>query len=245
MRSLWIIGAVFVLGCSGKIDSGADASSPGDAGSDGSVVTTTGLAGTWVGYVESYKFGDGSDAVTMTLSDTGVGTTFFGSGPALPPPTDPDVGYPPSGVDPREGFDFTNLQPTFAAPRLTLSISSNEVHKKWCEIQTVIYPAYNAESDGGCGPLLGYNCLPNAATQGGSPCFWSSCDHPTWTQVDCGKMTLCGSMGGVCSCTSTSCTVATPTAGNIAFDVQLSGNKLDGSVTGLDGGTLNVHLTRQ
>ncbi len=246
MRTLLLFVAAFSVGCSGKIDdpdASVDAATAEASTSDSPAASA--LSGTWVGYVESFKFGDGSGAVTLVLDGSGAGTTFFGPGPALAPPTDPEIGYPPE-ADARENFAFTNLSPTFAAPRLTVSVAPGEVHKTWCELQTTVYPMYNSESDGGCGPLLGYGCLPNAATQGnGSSCAWSSCDHPNWTTIDCGKLALCSMGGGACQCAQTSCTVNLPPSGSIAFDVQLAGNSLDGSVTGLDGSVHNVHFTRQ
>ena len=234
-----------LVGCSGKLDSDGDASTAYDAGAGSDATSTNGLAGTWVGYIESFKFGDGSDAVTLTLTDTGSGTTFFGPGPALPTPTNPDLGWPPGGADPHENFAFTNLGPTFAAPRLTFSTASGEIYTQWCNI-VPSYPFYNGASDGGCGALMGYACLPNSATQSGnSGCSYMPCDQSTWTPVDCTKLGLCSMGGGVCQCTQTGCTKTLPPAGNVAFDVQLSGNKLDGSVTGLDSQVHNVHLTRQ
>ena len=251
MRALLSLIAVVCLGCSGKIDGDTDASpdaSSVDSPASSDSPAPSGLAGTWVGYVESFKFADGTDAVKLVLDDTGAGTTFFGPGPALTPPTDPDVGYPPggadAGVDARENFAFTNLSPKFAAPRLTLSVSQGEIYKQWCELQTKIYPVYNGQSDGGCGNLLGYGCLPNVAFEFGQTCSWTSCDQPNSQPVDCNKLDLC-KFPSICRCTSTSCTVPPPPSGNIAFDVQLSGNSLDGSVSGLDGQVHNVHFTRQ
>lgn len=221
------------------------------------------LSGTYTGYVESYQFPDGSDVVVMKLgfASTGAitGTVFFGSSPALPPATDPNVGYPPglgsspTGLQqiPVEGFDFTVLGGTYSAPRVQLSIEQQEIWKHWCEIQTTIYPVDNgnATPDGGCGAPLGYGCLPNAATMGGgSSCAISWCQQPAWTPVDCGKLQLCMGLRSVCTCTATSCTIPTPSKGDIAFDMQLASGALDGSVTGLtaNGGSqvYNVHLKR-
>jgi hypothetical protein len=231
---------------------------PPDAGqttSDGGGQTNP-LSGTYKGYIESFMFPDGSDTVVMTLSfaaDGAVtGTVFFGDGPALAPPTDPNVGYPPgfSGDTPGaplEGFDFTVLKGTYAAPpRVHLQVDPAEQWKQWCELQTTIYPEYNSTSDGGCGVLLGYGCLPNAVTQFGSSCAWGpSCQQPAVTPVDCGKLALCGPLGP-CECTATSCTVQVGPTGSVAFDMQLASGSLNGSTTGIERSqALNVHLTRQ
>lgn len=227
---------------------------PGDAAANP-------LSGTYTGYIESYQFPDGSDTVVMTLDFTSsgaiTGTVFFGSGPALPAATDPNVGYPPGLASPTqlqqfplEGFDFTILGGAYSAPRVQLSIDQREMWKHWCEIQTTIYPVDNGNApDGGCGTPLGYGCLPNAATMGGgNTCAISWCEQPAWTPVDCGKLQLCMGIGGICTCTATACTVPVPAKGGIAFDMQLASGALDGSVTGLstNGGSqvYNVHLKR-
>ncbi len=264
----------------GPGDGGGDASHDGTAGgesggpSDGAPTGDgTGadassplpLSGTYVGYIESFSFPDGSDAVSMTLVFAGDGTVTgsitFGDGPPLPPPTDPDVGYPPGLVTtpgmalpfepPVEGFAFTALQASYAAPRVRAQLDPREVWKQWCQLQTTIYPQYNGDSDGGCGALEGYGCLPNAGFGGledagpDGGCGWYSCQQP-WTPIDCGKEALCLPNGSPCTCTATSCTVVVGTTGAVSFDMQLASGHLDGSVTGIEASqVLNVHLTRQ
>jgi hypothetical protein len=246
-----------VLGCSGKAGTTDNGGTPQDAGDDvaSDDAGSSPLSGTYKGYIESYMFPDGSDTVVMALmfaSDGSItGTVFFGDGAPLAPPTDPNVGYPPGyngpPGDPRgmEGFAFTALDGSYAAPRARLGIQPTEMWKQWCEIQTTIYPQYNGTTDGGCGNFLGYGCLPNAATMCCSNCQWSSCDHPAWTNIDCEKLRLCGELPVTCVCTSTSCTVPLTPPGNVAFDMQLVAGALSGSVSGLGNSVLNVHLTRQ
>jgi hypothetical protein len=194
--------------------------------------------------------------MNLVFADDGTvtGTVYFGAAAPLPPATDPNVGYPPGfGASlggpglPRvslEGFDFTVLAGSYAAPRVQLSISQTEIWKRWCEIQTVIYPVDNGNApDGGCGDFLRYGCLPNATTMFGSSCAISWCQNPASIPVDCGKMALCGPPG-VCTCTATGCTVPPSTKGDVAFDMQAASGAMNGSVTGLDGQLHNVHLTR-
>jgi hypothetical protein len=243
--------------------SGASGSSSGGSGSSSGAGANP-LSGTYTGYIESFQFADGSDVVVMKLSfatdGTVTGTVYFGTGSPLPPPTDPNVGYPPGfGPAPNnmpigayEGFDFTVLAGSYAAPRLKVSLDPNEVWKQWCGMQTVIYALDNGDNpDGGCGTPLGiYGCLPNAGfSVMGSTCTIQWCQQPTGMTVDCGKMALClgGAAGGdVCTCTATSCTVPTPPMGSVAFDMQLTSGSLDGSVTGLKppSQVYNVHLNR-
>ncbi|HEY4392953.1 MAG TPA: hypothetical protein VGP64_02775, partial [Polyangia bacterium] len=54
-------------------------------------------AASWDGFAETYTFSpDGSDRVRLTLDASGQGTLEIGDAALLPPPTDPNVGYPPS-----------------------------------------------------------------------------------------------------------------------------------------------------
>jgi hypothetical protein len=57
---------------------------------------------------------------------------------------------------------------------------------------------------------------------------------------DCGKWMLCSGFGSVCNCNAASCTVDL-TYGETAFDMKLSGDHLDGSITASNP---NVHFTR-
>src|SRR5262245_9474401 len=64
-------------------------------------VTTSGnqvsdYAATWDGYAEAFTFEDGSDRVRLTIHANGEGTIEVGDSAPLPPPTDPNVGYPPT-----------------------------------------------------------------------------------------------------------------------------------------------------
>jgi hypothetical protein len=252
--------AALVLGCSGhvvELGTSGDGGG-GGGGDDGGSSGVNPLSGTYKGYIESFKFPDGSDTVIMSLTfaDDGkvTGTVFFGDSPALAPPTDPNLGYPPGytglpdpGRSTLESFAFTVLGAIYASPRVTLGFDANELWKAWCGTQTTIYPKYNGESDGGCGPLIGYGCLPDIGYgQGTGGCTWYSCDQPANTPVDCGKLALCGGQGpNPCTCTATSCTVSAPVTPGITFDMQLVSGALDGSEQGIGGSALNVHLVKQ
>ncbi|HEY8091570.1 MAG TPA: hypothetical protein VIF09_27080, partial [Polyangiaceae bacterium] len=151
VAALWSLGAALtVAACGGqKVDlGGGDGGNAGDdtgpEGGDGA----SPLSGTYKGYIESFKFPDGSDTVVMTLAfatdGTVTGTVFFGDGPALAPPTDSDVGYPP-GLESQgqptlpddllEGFAFTVLTGKYPSPRLTLGVDPGELWKQWCGLQ--------------------------------------------------------------------------------------------------------------
>jgi hypothetical protein len=157
--------------------------------------------------------------MTLTFATDGAvtGTVFLGGAAPLAPPTDPNVGYPPGFLE------------TFPPDQ---SISTLEGFAF-----TVL---------GGCGPLIGYGCLPNVGSQQeNSVCSWISCSTSTYTPIDCGKLALCGGMGpNPCTCTATACTVPPPASPGVTFDMQLSAGALDGSESGIGGGVLNVHLVK-
>ncbi|MGH7440331.1 MAG: hypothetical protein ACRENE_31950 [Polyangiaceae bacterium] len=231
-----------------------------DAAADGPPVVANDaaanvLSGTYKGYIESFQFPDGSDVIDMNLTFPGNGTVtgsvYFGSGTPLSPPTDPNVGYPPgittaAPVSLFEGFAFTVVGGTYSPPRVQLSIYSKELWKQWCELQTTTYPVYSTESDGGCGALIGYACVPNGGFSGSAAgCIVGGpqCVDASPISVDCGKYGLCFRLDAVCTCTSASCTVSPMNPGDVAFDMQLTPGSLNGSVTGLDTQLHNVHLT--
>jgi hypothetical protein len=217
------------------------------------------VSGVWQGYIESYMLPDGSDTLTMTLaaqSDGSVtGTVVVGSASSPPPPTNPDVGYPPSinwsmpgpsSAFPGEGFVYTLVNGTFDGTRFRGGVVLRELWKAWCGLQQHIY---GVQPDGGAP----YACLPNLGCGEGNngQCFLSS---PTgMTPVDCGKMALCHPCGGsfiqgagpfgVCDCTATACTIDL-TQPDLSFDAQVVGGHLDGSTSGFIDNH-NIHLTHQ
>lgn len=120
-----------------------------------------------------------------------------------------------------------------AGKRLTFSISTREVFKAWCELQTTIY-------DGGPSAPDHWSCLPNWGFSSGSVCTQT---NPVTKEVvprDCGKLYLCA-MSMVCQCTATKCT--TRVDGDVSFDIALAGDEATGSTTGRFE-SHNVHFTR-
>lgn len=246
-----LFGCLAMVACNGStLDLGA-----GDASTD----TTRGHAPVlWSGYLENYNLMSGSDHVALSLvvgpDESVTGTVFFGDPPPLDAPTDPEKGYPPSAAgigggllggvstlsDVVEHFDFTILAGKLDGQRLTLSLVRTELWKKWCELQTTIYPLYNYVPDGGTGPLVGYGCLPNS----GSSATNGACTFGD-ASVDCVKLALCDAPARTCTCTQSACTVdVSPMSADIKFDLQLTGDAGMGSVTGLSSTPINVHLQR-
>ena len=204
------------------------------------------LVGTWQGYAEAFTFHSGSDTIVLVFAKAAdgsiQGTVTYGQGTPPPPPTDPNVGYPP-GTDWGqndttwliEGFPFAVTHPAFDGSRLQLHTFSHEAWKSWCELQTPTGAGY---------PCGSYGCLPNWDSMGNPSTQTILTDRSTGATmtVDSGKWVLCN-YSPTCDCSSTSCTVDMTTQGDGSFDMQLSGSKLDGPMSG-EQGKANVHFTR-
>jgi hypothetical protein len=236
-------------GGSGGIPAGGGASATGGGsgagggsatgGTGGGVVEPGPFTGTWKGYVENYTFSDNTDVVTIFLDAVQsqvAGHVMFGDSAPLPPPTDPNVGYPPGAISggpapdikATPGFYYTIVNGSFDGERLKFDVSLNELVKQWCEMQAPIVDDVNAGM---------YHCTPNWS--GGSidgKCFLDNPDTGQKDFYDCAKVALCMF---TCQCTAQSCSV--DLNGGPTFDMQLVPPNADGSVDGL-GGLHNVHL---
>jgi hypothetical protein len=247
--------------------SDATASMPTDA------PTASLLDGVWTGYIENYMFPSGTNVVTMTLSLSGsfetfggsltnivTGTMVFGSGKAPPPATDPNVDYPPGyGLTPSggprtppsvpppfagEGFVYTIEMGTFDGVSLRTGVSTVELWKTWCALQTS-YLVQVSPATYGC--LPGSDGYGSPAGVGGS---WTCSVTNPMTQakvpVDCGKcFVLCNGPPPFrpCRCDANGCTVSW-LASDATFDMAVSGSKADGTTAG-QFGDHNVHFTHQ
>ena len=244
------------VGCGGSV-TGTGSPATGDDGGAGDGASGSSdashLAGNkWTGYFESYKLPSGSDHVALALDvaadGTVTGTAVLGDPPLLAPPTDPNLGYPPAAgagaaPDTLEHFEFSVRKGRLDGGRLTFKLNTKEIFKQWCEIQTKIYPVFNGTP---AHELLGYGCLPNAATGSGtSGCFWHDDVTNMDVSVDCNKLRLCMFGQGPCTCTMTSCTADVTADGDVAFDLAVNGDAANGTAQGLSTGqNINVHLTR-
>jgi len=230
---------VVIAGCSeshgteddvGTGTHGRDGGPPGDGAGDA-----------WSGYVESYAFASGSDAVRIVFdAPTGAGsqtgTVYFGMGVPPPPATDPSVGYPPGVlVDSpysyvAEGFGYRFRDAIVSASRVQIQVELGSLWAEWCSLQAPI--------DRGDGM---YGCLPNTGFGAGpAGCWYPDPMTGEDVPVDCGRLRLCGGFGNACSCTATECTAAS--GGRVTFDFHVTGN--DGTGTIEIGGAHNVYLTR-
>lgn len=227
-------------GLGGGPDAGFGETGPGGGGADGGGAADSGivnysLVGTWKGYVESYQFASGSDAILLVITDEAPhGYIVFGQGTAPPVATDPEVGYPPlveTSMLPYEGFEYTLRAGDVTGDRVRFEVSSTELWKDWCALQSPIQSS------------SGYNCIPSGifdVSQKPSSCAWHDPESGQWVAIDCAKLHLC--MFGVCQCTANACQ-AKP-ENDISFDLDHEGNALDGSVV-LSAGVRNIRLDKE
>jgi hypothetical protein len=226
-------------------------------------------AASWDGYAEAYTFmPDGSDRVRLTIDANGQGTLEVGNAALLPPPTDPNVGYPPGLVidSPElapaltgqlvEGFLFPIYATRVQADRIQLGAQSTDLYAAWCALQTPI-PSYETTitPDGGIPTSISgasdagvvstfYTCAPNLPSMI-SPTTGCVLINPDQTTIpiDCGKFALCeGSLG--CQCNASGCASEQVAAGTPVgnYGTELDGT-LDSTGTTLTG-TLNLDGTR-
>lgn len=210
---------------------GVDAGYPGD-------VSPLGATQTWTGYLENFQFPSGSDAVKLSFAtgptgDVVVGAVTFGMGNPPPPATDPDANYPPGATQIGtatvvEGFPYTIARGTLTASRLRFTIWETEVWSSWCALQT---------------PSPGSSwCLPNSGIyneDANGMCSYQTSPGAQATPVNCTKVALCTS--GVCACANGGCTESF--YASVEFDMALSLNGADGSITGQIGDH-NIRLTQ-
>lgn len=216
--------AITIAGCGGHtLDIGSTDGGPGssnlreDAGANS-------LAGPmWNGTLENAQLSNGSNRLTMTLSvaSNGVatGTLLLGDGALLPPPTDPDVGYPPGAQFPFpggplglfEGFAYTMLDGNLSGSELTFRVAEVELWTQWCSLQTPVRAM--RDLDGG----WEYRCVSSfGANLVSTDC--STTDPSTMQRmpVDCGKAGLCDNY--TCDCSASSCRVSSLTSPGMSVD---------------------------
>jgi hypothetical protein len=261
MARLWGRGLALLLA------SGCSDGSPLNLGSNapvGGEAAPATLVGSWKGYAELAQLGDGSDVmklvVTQNADGSYAGAMVFGNQPP-PPPPDPNVGYLPgvsledasAGVSSEQfgstGFVYTASDLTFDGVRVRFSVNYYDLWKTWCAAQTMIYEVQ--ATDAGTVVLPGDYCAPPlmgwlTLTTTPAPTFTVSDSTGAPMQVDGVKEILCGAVSSnnlfqeipshVCLCSPTACLV---TDRPNAFDMQLNGDRIDGSSS-----FGNVHFTR-
>jgi hypothetical protein len=230
--------------------SGSGAVNIGNTNTIGSELSD--YAASWDGYAEAFSFSpDGSDHVHLTIDASGQGTLQVGDGALLAPPTDPNVGYPPSlgqslpvflgpqtsATDLIEGFLYPLHAAQVQTDRIQLGIVPSDLWATWCALEPPV-PVTSGGDDGGASA---YGCVANLGGYSAGvygPCAQIEPDG-TYVPIDCGKLSLC-QFGTVCSCTASACasTSVPATTPVNQYPVELDG-ALDATGTTLTG-TLNL-----
>jgi len=220
----------------------ASAGADPDAGA-----TLAPIVGTWSGYAENLQTGSGTMSLVFSRQADGSvsGSLTFGSGAQPPPPTQRTDVFPPGsgGVEnqvqyPFPGFGYTAVGVSFDGERLQLGIVAHELWKPWCALQTSY--DWGPADPGACG------CLPDWSGEGSvtaaGSCTMTRPDTLEQVPVPCTLRAPCEAYP-VCFCNAAGCSVNMEDP-NSTLDVQLAGDRLDGSISGLSSAPLNVHLTR-
>lgn len=219
----------------GEVDLGSDGE-PGVVGDE-----LSDYAGVWVGYMEGYRLKSGSDRIRIVLDEAGQGTIELGEAARIPPPTDPNVGYPP---DAAEMFEATREDPLhdgvehaihdarLEVKRVRFVVDPLEYVGPWCRMQTPQFDPSHMSSEG----TLFYSCAPHLSLNrkaDGTCDVWVDLEEDPIT-LDCGKVATCGS---TCRCDANSCDARSPAdwgINGVEFDAALvgGGDSLEGTMAG-------------
>jgi hypothetical protein len=208
---------------------------------------------TWTGFTEDidHEFPSGSNAIRFTFAvdpyGQVAGMVFLGAGPAPPPATNPDVGYPPepwvaSNQDPSdywaEGFGYSMAQGIFEPERLHFVIDKHELWAGWCALQPVTW----ANDSGSC--LPSWESVSTTLASGAPYCYQNNPTNKQATVRDCGKLALC-TLNPVCICSIDACTYSPSDFSSIAgFELVLSNGTATGRVDGIFNSYGIVHFTQ-
>ncbi len=211
-----------------------------DLGDNGEQVS---LEGEWVGSLESYLFvttveippdsgvvaPPSSKPLRLRLDSFDQGSLLVGE-TALPPPTDPNIGYPPEAqLDAAEASGMiVHLYDGINYPLINVSRSGKSLHVEFDALQAF---------DALCGlqvPVLWwddrYGCLGNLAfgvdrEAGQKSCWTQNPDTGETKTVDCIVMSLCVGHGSGCVCTASECHAGSRDsldAYQVSFDLELN-----------------------
>ena len=242
-------------GAAGSIasNSGAAGSGATGAGVAGSIASGSGTAGsggglsseTWSGTIDGYMVApSGSNALKLEITrddqDGVTGKMLFGEG-LLPPPTDPNVGYPPNiSLSPYpgsasiivvEGFPYPLRTGSLSQSHLSVNVSNFAPWADWCALQT------SPDGQGRC-----VQNLPEQYNDDGIHCTEGASDP-----INCGKLWLCGLEYPVCTCDKTGPCKLAPLGADLGMtvDVTISGDMASGHININGFGDKTVHLTKQ
>lgn len=242
-----LLAAGLVAGCAGN---GGVNIGDGEVAVDKDALES--YAGDWSGYVEAYTFPSGTDKIRVVLDEQGSGSLQIGEGDLAAPPTDPDVGYPPSLValapetallimsnlaveNLHEGIAYPIANATLASQRLRFQFDALSAYTDWCELQSA-YPQPTSPPSYGCIPGGGIN-----ESAEGVCSVQMSAESDEQVPVDCVKAFECMF---VCACDATSCTNMSGTPMLVDAALSDDGQHLDGTILLYNDESRTVRLER-
>jgi hypothetical protein len=197
-RNTLVAAACFsALGCSN------DPVNIGDGNQEIDKSNLESYAALWDGYVEAHEFRSGSDRVRVSIDESGAGFLQVGDGDALPLPTDPSVGWPPTGATSAEFYVSASLYEGVLYPlgnvrieseRLRFQLQTNDAFAPFCELQA---PVEQSPGQYGCFPYNGWS----PTEHGGCAVILEPGGDDVL--VDCAKLFICFD---ACVCDAMSCT---------------------------------------
>lgn len=196
------------------------------------------LVGTWEGAIRDFEV---RTIVPLRLQILGAsepggvcGTLRWGDGPPPPPPRHPDANWPEdASFDPDsrdgdyfyDGATYTLTEGVVIGSSLRFVITTSELWKDWCALQTPYpYPYPNPPNYHCVPPANDYEYSPDAGT-----CRILLDDEPA-REVGIAKCSLCGP-SRVCICSRDACTAA-PDYTDLAFELTFDGEQLTGKLVG-------------
>jgi hypothetical protein len=244
-------GLIIAAACGGALGCGDEPVNIGDGPGEVNKNSLTSYAATWDGYVEAYTFHSGSDRVRVTIDETGAGFLQVGEGAALPLPTDPTIGWPPSTATVEaqpvnrvlhEGIRYSLGNVAVGSERIRFRVETNEGFAPFCEIQT---PALDPTV---IMPSPYYSCFVEPWTQDpampGMPARCYRTDGDQLLPIDCGRVFTCLS---ACDCDATSCTSRDGLDVPVDAALDDAGDELVGTIIlpDEDNGARTIRLKRQ
>jgi len=240
-----LVAIAVVSGCSqSKVSIGEEPDAEVKTGIDA-------FAGNWDGYIEAYSFNDGTDQVRITVNSDETATIRFGAHELWPPPTDPNVTFPPdfssyvnnSIPDVWSGFSFSLNDVHAEDTRLQATAASNQVFVEWCKLQpshetnldaTLNQPFSCADCPGWVASTDSSACIipPESAcpTRVGGTETAVTADESEWVNCLGERETLCQTyfdatgIAGICRCDASGCALSNP-AQNVVLDIALQDNR--------------------
>ncbi len=222
-------------------------------------------AGDWRGYVEAYKFEDGTDSLRLTLDAQGSGALVVGEREPTPV-TDLSSNYVPYTVHGSEliaGFAYPIHDAGLSDMRIRMETGTIERYRDWCShlspraYSKYVLPPFAgvggvvwAEGGGGTGGVHGTYETDYSCTELQDKWIHRHADGTCEEQPRRGDLPVvavpCGTWGcqEFCECTAERCSAREAANTPVRIDAVLRDDRLEGTLV-LSESRFQVRLTRQ